>query len=280
MPYNTEADINALINTIYEDSMLVARDNNVLAGLVQSYGDQQGLAVRKNLKYSGTAVFNQIAETDDLSSQALTPAVDQTLTPYEYGAQYFFTDSRLETDFLGIRQDAAQEFGLAYGQQLDKKLISLFTSLTCGAVGGSTTDLTWANVLAAITKLRSGLAPRPYVAVLSPEQYHCLGSAIAPGVTVTNSPSVQDEFLRQFYMSSIAGVDIFVTANIGTGATVRGAMFSRNAMALDMRRPLRIEPERDASRRGIELNASSVFAYGVWRPQYGVCIQTAGTTPV
>jgi len=44
-------------------------------------------------------------------------------------------------------------------------------------------------------------------------------------------------------------------------------------------RPLRIEPERDASLRGFELNASSVFAYGVWRPQYGIAINTAGTAP-
>jgi hypothetical protein len=278
MPYNTEANIASIVNTIYADALLVARDNNVMAGLVTAFGDRQGLAPRTNLKY-GTATFNKIAETDDLSSQSFTPSTDQTLTPYEYGAQFFFTDSRLETDFLGVRQDAAQEFGLSYGQGIDKNLVSLFTSLTAGTVGGSTTDLTWANILAALTKLRSALAPRPYVCVLSPEQYHCLGTAIAPGVTVTNSPMIQDEFLRQFYVSSIAGVDIFTTANIGTAATVRGAMFSRNSMALDMRRPLRIEPERDASRRGIELNASSVYAYGVWRPQYGVCIQTAGTTP-
>jgi hypothetical protein len=57
-------------------------------------------------------------------------------------------------------------------------------------------------------------------------------------------------------------------------------MFSSNAMALDMRRPFRMEPERDASRRGIELNVSSIYAYGVWRPQYGVVLLTAGTIPV
>jgi hypothetical protein len=73
---------------------------------------------------------------------------------------------------------------------------------------------------------------------------------------------------------------VFVSANIGTGTSVFGGMFSRNAMALDMRRSFRLEPERDASRRGIELNASSVYAYGVWRPQYGVALNSAGTTPV
>jgi hypothetical protein len=278
MPYNTEANIATFVNTVWEDAMLVARDNNVMSGLVSSFGDLQGLALRKNAKY-GTAVFNQIAETDDLSSQALTPSVDQTLTPYEYGAQFFITDSRIETDIYAIRQDAAQELGAAYGQKIDQNLAGLFSSLTAGTVGAAGSNFTWANFFAAITIMRRAIAPRPWVAVLTPEQWHCLGTAIAPGVTVTNSPYIQDEFVRQFYVASVSGVDIFTSANIASGTSVYGGMFSRNALALDMRRPFRIEPERDASRRGLELNASSVYAYGVWRPQYGVAINTAGTTP-
>ena len=44
-----------------------------------------------------------------------------------------------------------------------------------------------------------------------------------------------------------------------------------DALALDMRRAPRLEPERDASRRGYELNLSAVYAHGVWRPKFGVC---------
>lgn len=280
MPYNTEANIAGFINTVWEDAILVARDNNVMTGLVTQFGDLRGLAVRKNAEYLGTAAFNVIAETDDLSSQALTPTEAQTLTPYEYGAQYFITDSRMETDIYPIRQDAALELGASYGQKIDKLLAGCFSSFTGGTVGGTTTNLTWANFFAAISKMRRAMAPQPWAAVLSPEQYHCLGTSIAPGVTVTNAPQLQDEFVRRFYVNTIAGVDVYVTANIGTAASVFGGMFSRNALALDMRRPFRLEPERDASRRGLELNVSSIFAYGVWRPQYGIAIYTAGTVPV
>lgn len=172
------------------------------------------------------------------------------------------------------------EMGAAFGQQVDQKLASLFSSLTAGTVGAAGSNLSWANFLAAITIMRRAIAPRPWVAVLTPEQWHCLGSAIAPGVTVTNSPMIQDEFLRQFFVNNIAGVDIYLTANVASGTSVFGGMFSPNAMAIDWRRAFRLEPERDASRRGWELNASSVYAYGVWRPEYGVAINTAGTTPV
>lgn len=278
MAFNTAADINTFVNTVWADAMLVARDNNVMSGLVTGFGDLQGLAVRTNAKY-GTAAFQQIAETDDLTSQSFTPSTDQTLTPYEYGAQFFITDSRIETDIYAARQDASTELGAAYGQSIDMKLAGLFSSLTAGTVGAAGSDMSWANFFAAITIMRRALAPRPWVAVLLPEQWHCLGTAIAPGVTVTNSPMLQDEFVRQFFVGNVSGVDIYTTANIGTGTSVYGGIFSRNAMALDMRRPFRLEPERDASRRGLELNASSVYAYGVWRPQYGVAINTAGTTP-
>lgn len=273
---NTEADIAAFVNVVWADALLVARDNNVMLPLVTSFGDLQGLALRKNAKY-GTATFNQIAEQDDLTSQAFTPSVDQTLTPYEYGAQFFITDSRMETDIFPLRGDASRELGAAYGQKIDTYLSGLFSSLTGGTCGGTTTDMKWATFLKGLTKMRRTLAPRPWRCVLSPEQYMCLGTAIAPGVTVTNAPELQDIFIRQYYVNTVAGVDIFIDGNIGTGATVYGGIFSPSAIALDMRRAFRLEPERDASRRGLELNVSSVFAYGVWRPQYGVAICTAGT---
>ena len=279
MPYNIEADIATFVNTVWADALLVARDNNVMAPLVTNFGDITGLAVRKNAKY-GTAVFNQITEVDDLSSQSFTPTVDQTLTPYEYGAQFFVTDSRLETDIFALRSDAASELGAAYGQKIDGFLSGLFSSFTGGTVGGTTSNMTWATFLAGLTAMRRAMAPRPWRCVLNPEQYMCLGTAIAPGVTVTNAPQLQDEFVRQYYVNTVAGVDIYIDGNITAAATVAGGFFSPSALALDMRRPFRMEPERDASRRGIELNVSSIFAYGVWRPQYGVVILTAGTAPV
>ena len=275
---NTEADIASFVNTVWADALIVARDNNVMSRLVQNFGDRSGLAVRTNAAY-GSAAFQQVAETDDLASQAFTPTAAQSLTPYEYGAQFFITDSRVETDIWAYRQDAAIELGAAYGQQVDQYLAGLFSSLTAGTSGAAGTDMTWADFFSAMAKMRRALAPRPWRCVLTPEQWHCLGTAIAPGVTVTNSPMLQDEFASQYFVNNVAGVDIFLTANIAAGTSVYGAMFSPIAMALDMRRPFRVEPERDASRRGLELNASSVYAYGVWRPQYGVAINTAGTTP-
>lgn len=81
-------------------------------------------------------------------------------------------------------------------------------------------------------------------------------------------------------MDRIYGVDVFVTSNIPvTSNNARGLMFSREALALDVRRAPRLEPERDASRRGWELVMSAVYAHGTWRPEWGVQIFTDATTP-
>ena len=44
------------------------------------------------------------------------------------------------------------------------------------------------------------------------------------------------------------------------------------AIAYDLRRDVRLEPERDASKRAWELNLTMMYAHGVWRPLWGVQI--------
>lgn len=276
---NTFDDIKAFAGTVYKDAMLVARENSIMPSLVSVFGDMSGLTPRKNAKY-GTATINTVGETDDLTSQAFTPSVDQTLTPYEYGAQFFLTDVRMEGDIYPVRNDAALELGRAIGQKVDTQLATSLYNLTGGTAGGTTTALKWSDFYNALAQLRAQYAPEPYFLVISPFQWYHLGTAIAPGGGITNVPSaVLDEIARRFFVGNVSGVNIFVDGNLGTGATVYGGMFSREAVALDWRRAPRLEPERDASRRGVELNMSAIYAFGVWRPQYGVGIRAAGTIP-
>ncbi len=99
-----------------------------------------------------------------------------------------------------------------------------------------------------------------------------MAKAVAPGATVTNSPTLQDEVARNFFVGNVSGVDIYTSANISiiTGTDAYCAMFSREALALDIRRAPRLEAERDASARAWELNMTAVYAHGVWRPTWGI----------
>ena len=74
-------------------------------------------------------------------------------------------------------------------------------------------------------------------------------------------------------------MDFLVDANITAGSASVGAMFNRDAMALDIRMPFEIAPQRDESRAGggWELNGRMEYAYGVLRPTWGVAIEGMGT---
>lgn len=278
--FNTYSNIQAFVCTIYEDALTVARESNILASMVRGFSST-GMAVRQGQIY-GTASVVSIGETDDLASQVFTPVALSTLTPAEAGAQFLLTDQRLETDPFNVRTEAARELGYAAAQKIETDIISDFPSLTGGTVGGAGTVLTWGHFFAGLGRLRAQMAPAPYTYVLHPYQWHVLGKAVAPGATVTNSPALQNEIAGQFYVGSVSGVNIYTSMNlpIDSSDDAVGAMFSRDALALDMRRGIRIEPERDASRRAWELNMSTIYAHGVWRPKFGVQMKFDAALPL
>ena len=265
------SDISTFVQTIYEDAMMVARDNNLMAALVLPFMDRSGTAARTRSEY-GTATINTVAEADDMTSQAFTPTTANTLTPAQVGAQFFITDLRVESDPFGVQSDASLELGLAMAQSIETNLLGNFSSLTGGTVGASGTAITWGHFFAMLTRLRAQNAPLPYNFVCHPYQWHQLGKAVAPGATVTNSDDIQNEVLRNFYVGTVSGVNIFTSSNIAidTGVDAYCGMFSRPAIGIDWRRAPRIEPERDASRSGYELNLTAVYAHGVWRPNFGI----------
>lgn len=269
---NPESDISAFVNTVFEAAILVARDNTFMPSVVRGFNDRTGLAVRQNSQYGG-ATMNQIAETDDLVGQAFTPASIATLTPVEFGAQYFLTDSRVESDPFAVRADAAADLGLAMATKIETSLMGHFNAFTSGTIGASGSACTWSYIMAMETILRRAFAPPPYALVLSPSQWYPLGKAASVATTATNAPqSLIDAVGSTFFVKQYGNISIFTSSNVETSSTDSYAgMFSRDALAFDLRRAPRFEPERDASRRGVELNLTSVFAHGVWRPTFGVC---------
>ena len=281
MPMNTYSDIAGYVQTIYEDAMMVARDSNVMAGLVRGFNDRSNDATRTNSLY-GTATIVAIAETDDLTGQSFTPATYKSLTPGEFGGQHFLTDRRVDNDPMGARDDASTELGAAMAQRIDLDILTNLSKLTGGTINSGTAILTWGHLFAAEAILRQANAPGRYSTVLSPFQFYSLGTAPSIMGLARNAPDFQNRMNDNVIprqVVSIGNLDITLTANIASGTAAIGAVFARDAIALDTRRSPRLEPERDASRRGWELNFSSVYAHGIWRPEWGITIVCPGTAP-
>jgi hypothetical protein len=267
------------IQKIYEDALFVARENELMSSLVTGYTGQ-GIAPRISSEYS-SANIAAINDDDDLTSQSFKPTVLATLTPSEVGAQYLITDQRSESDPMGVRRDAALELGAAMATKVETDLIGDFANFTGGTAGAAGSTMTWDYFFAAVSQLRAQKAPAPYYAVLHPFQIHQLAKAAAVTGTINNTPSFGDEVMRNRFFSMAAGCMIFESANLepDSGDDVTAGVFSSLALALDVRRAVRFEAERDASRRADELNVSMVYAHGVWRPKFGVKLISDASTP-
>lgn len=280
MAVNTSGSISALLNNIWEIALLTARENSVMQPLVRNFGGIGNGAMngRAWATYSG-GTFGTVGEGTDVASsaQAFTPSAAGTFTPSLYAATYILSDLRIASDPFAVAADAGRDLGQLAAVGVDTDLVGLFTSLTAGTVGATVTAMTWANIQKAAAYIRANKAPAPYRCVLHPAQWYDLTAATSVPA-LTQSQSLMDQLGGAFYMASWAGIDFYVDANItDTSGTVSGGLFSPDAIAIDIRRAFRIEAQRDASMGGgaIELNASMVYAKGVFRPTFGVLVRGA-----
>lgn len=285
--YNIWSDVSAIAQSVQEDAHFIVREAALMPSLVTVLTDMSGMNTRKSYKYnSGTAV--DITDADDLSSKAFTPSPDQTLTPSEIGLQFFISDARAESDVPeNIINDAARELGFAATDRLESDLIGEMANLTGGTVGAAGTIITWGHLAAAIAQARNANknAAKPLACVLHGYQWSVLAKAASvAGASVVNAPAFQDQVTRSagstVKVADFMGVPIYqVFAAVDSGGDFTGGVFPRESIALDWRRLIRVRPQRDESRRGLELNMSAIYAHGVWRPELGVKMIFDAATP-
>lgn len=283
---NTFTDLGSIAQTVQEDAIFVVRETYQMQGLVQVFNDMAGGNTRTGYEYNqGTAV--EIGESDDLTSSAFAPSADQTLTPVEIGLQFFITDKRAASEAPeSILTDAARELGFAAGDKFETDLLGDFSSLTGGTVGAAGTTITWGYVAAAIAQARNANKSnsKPLACVLHGYQASVLAktASVAGATSLAQAPNFTDNVTKNYMQAAFQflGVPIYqVYADADSGDDFTGAVFPREALALDWRRPMRVEPQRDASRRGVELNMSALYAHGVWRPARGVQMIFDATAP-
>lgn len=277
---NIVSNISTYVQQINEAAYLVARDNNYMTPLVTTFSDNAGTAARTRSEY-GTVTFNQITDADDLASQAFTPSIRNSLTPALFGAQFFITDQRLRSAPWDEMAVASRELGEGAAKHVNINLLSAFSSLTGGTAGAPGGTVTWSTVFKAIALLKAQKAPEPYFGVLHTGHWFHLGTAVVPAGAQTNAPDLQNQVLTRYFVGNFFNTLWFQTSDIASGTAAVGAVFSREALAFDLRKQFGIEEQRDASRGGggWELNATMEYGAGVWRPQFGIQIVATSVIP-
>ena len=283
MGNNIWSDVSSIAQRIEQDAYFVVRETATMQNLVTVFNDATGMNIRRSYAYNQLTA-KAISDADDLVSDSFTPSADQTLTPSEIGLQVFVSDARAESELPeSIITDASRELGLAASDLVESDLVALMASLTGGTVGTANSPITWGWVSAAIARARNANknSKVPLAVVLHGYQYAVLAKAASiAGSSLAQAPNYTDEMTYNGFVGKFEGVPIYqVFAAPDATTDFNGGVFPRNALALDWRRPIRIEMERNASRRGWEINMSAVYAKGVWRPTLGVSLIADATAP-
>jgi hypothetical protein len=276
------SDLNSLFNTIYERAMFVAREANLMTGLITNKSATGWMDRNVSIRPQVSAV--SVGETEDFNSPTtFGKSTLATISPGEIAAQVVLTDRDMETDPDGARSDAEFELGMSVATKIDTDLVGLFSSFSTDKGDGGGGTATFENFAAGCAVVRNnskGSDGNP-VAVLHPYQWHDLWLELGkPAATYPNLSDVTTQALRDYYVTSLlGGVRIFTSSNITSGTASVGGIFTRNAIWLDTRRPVRMEPERDASARAWELNINAGYGYGLVRSTYGVKFTTDASEP-
>ena len=273
--------IRSYVDTIYERSLFVAREQNLMTNLVRNFNATGWMS--RVISTRPTISAESVADATDYSNPTtFGKSTLATLTPGEIIAQVVLTDQAYETDPDNLRNDAALELGNAIATKIDTDLVGSFSSFTTDKGDGANTTATLANFAAAIAVLRNNKAPAPIYIVCHPYHWHDIWVGLGqPAATYANMDALTSQALRDYYVMDLIAARWFVSANISVDANddAISGVFNPQALGFDSRRAPRLEPERDASLRGWELNMTAGYAYGVVRNTFGVKFTADATEP-
>lgn len=278
--------VSALIPYIFQGVLDYAKESFFMANLVTVFNDRGGMEVRSFREYSSSGtITNSLSETVDMAAQDFNYVASGTVTPKEVGYRLDAYDQRVNTDGdMGVQfvADASAEIAYKIMKQPEVDLLAGFSAFTLGTVwagstAGTAGTLNWGNLYAARATLVKNKIPGPYFAVVDPFHYHYLASqANIVGIANAAPLSIRETIQSQYLVTQVDNdLFLYTSPNVGTttAAQYNMGVFTRQSIVLDIRRGLRIEPQRDASARLTELNSTMVYGTGVIRPSFGVLLR-------
>jgi N4-gp56 family major capsid protein len=279
MAGSTSVTLNDLLPTIVQEAMFVANERSIMRGLVKNYSlaPAQGKSIQVPIYPLQTAAT--LTEGDDFSNTAVSTDV-ATFNIGQVGLMTMVTDLAINASASNVVADLGRLFGEAVARKIDQDLMAQFANFTTNTVGSSSTTITAALVMQAITKLRAAAVPSEgIVAVLHPNIAYDLKSALTSQGNVVFTAGaygeVANEAMRMGYVGQLFGVPVYESANVpliagGAAGDYLGGVFHRDALGFGLMRDITIETQRRARAIGTDVVCSAMYGTGVVYEQYGV----------
>ena len=265
----TSTTISELYTEIVAEALFVASEQSIMRNLVRNYTIAGG-GKSVEVPIYATVSASAVSEASDLSNTAVNPS-SVTITASEVGIMTTLTDLARNSASRNVAGDIGRLFGEAIARKLDADLSALFSGFSTEKGGGAGVELTIQDIFEASAELRTANAPAPYYGVFHPKQIFNVKKSLA-NTFVGRDTELSNEAMRSGFVGSIAGVQIFESANIsvdGSDDSI-GAVFAQDALGLAMMQDLKIESQRDASLRADEIVATAVYGVAELHDSYGV----------
>ena len=223
-------------------------------------------------------------QTTEVSDTNFTVAqVD--VTAAEVQARIDVSDLLAESTVRNMGSDVGQMIGSAIGEKVDSNAFALFTEANIASdVGDNGTSITPGVILQAVYKLREQNAPTDgegdYHCVIHPGQAYGVANALAGagyGTSANAISNVGNTILSSSaFVGKLFNVKIFSSTGIAADSVstdAQGCVFSPQAFAHVIKRPLRIESQRDASMRHTEYVGSTAVKTALVKAAYAVRVK-------
>ena len=195
-------------------------------------------------KLAATAVTNEA--TGDEDTEVAATSITTAATSVEVLRNHInarVTDLAAYGNSDALMVNAGQVLGNAVAAEMDANICALFDGFATSK--GTDDSLRFIDIMDALASLETNDAPRPYSAVLHPQQmYGSFGLSNDLAITQTASSTgafahggasfVGDQFYKAGFVSSLAGIDFYTSPQVIDGATGRkkGAVYSKTAIGV------------------------------------------------
>ncbi len=270
MASSTTSTLDDLFSNIIQEAIFVSQEQSLVRNLVMNYSLASDAGKTIQVPVYPEVSASALTEGSDMSSTAVS-TTSKTITIAEVGVQAVLTDLAAQAAVRDVAGDLGKVLGEAIAKKMDQDLIALFDGFST-SFGATTVELSPAHIFQAAATLRANNAGGTPVAVIHPYQAYALKSGLTNTFANPNGGDLQNAAMRSGYVGTIAGVDIYESANVSIDGSgdAKGAMFVPEALGLAMKWDIKIEPQRDASIRGWELNATAAYGVGELQDSKGV----------
>lgn len=277
MAGSTSVTLNDLLPQIVSEALFVANERSIMRGLVRNYNVAPGAGKTVTVPIYPVQTAAAVTEGDEVSNTAVSTDV-ATLTVSQVGIRTLVTDLAVNASSSNVVADLGRLFGEAIARKMDQDLIAQFSNFTTNTVGSTSTTITPALLMQAITKLKNAAVPTDgVVAVLHPAIAYDLKSAITTAGSTAfggnGQGDIANEAMMEGYVGRLFGIPVYETsnfANTGAAGDFVGGIFHRDALGLAVMRDISIETQRRASFLGSDVVASAMYGVGTIYEGYGV----------